>query len=444
MQTNTNYYTMKKIYVFLILAFLPTVWLGAQEPGESFAQPKSVIGRKINASGEITKQYEAAFSYAIDGKLDGFLFEDFGISSTYLYSDDFITDILTLHEGSEHIYDEALRYTYEDGRVKLESHTWSGMNSNEYITYTYYDDGRLKRKDYASYHPDDFNSCSQFEYKNEGKTRIESYSARAFQGYEIVLPIKYRITSQYDDDYRLISERKDHYNNDGELTKITRKLYSYSPSGKLETEISQTFALNFGALWENNSIHKYVYDDQDQLMEQQKGTWSKEQGDWMITKKTVHEYSSDNMTYTVSFYKNDGDGWVRDIFDTQKLFFKTELQRQQEAMSYFAYEDPLGSSLVNQFEFEMINTKTPTYNATMENEDALCSVYPNPGQSHITVTAPVENAVIRFYDLQGRQLLVKPFDFSTTVDAGDWTPGVYLWELWNGTNKIGFGKWIKQ
>ena len=213
---------MKNIYVPLLIILVSSFWLNAQEPGSTLAQPQNIIGRRINASGETTKQYEASFSYDIDGRLNEYVFPEWGISSTYGYDDVFLTEILTVHEGTWPIYDEAKRYTYEDGRVKLESHTWSDMNSNEYISYSYYDDGRLKRKDYASYHPEDVNAFSLFKYENDGKTRIESYSKGAFQGFDFISSVRHRTVSQYDDNYRLLSERTDYYDENGTLTNSKR------------------------------------------------------------------------------------------------------------------------------------------------------------------------------------------------------------------------------
>ena len=199
-----------------------------------------------------------------------------------------------------------------------------------------------------------------------------------------------------------------------------------------------------GNEWVNSTIHKYIYDEEGVLTEQQDGAWSTTLNDWNITKKTVHEYSQKNMTYTVSFYKKSGDEWVWDIFTSQKIFFAPELKRQQDALVCFNYEDLFGSALINQFEFEVVYTKTPTYMSVEDNDAAECQVYPNPGNNEITIKAPVENAVIRFFDLQGRLLLAKPFDFSTTIGTDDWPKGIYLWEIWNGTQKEASGKWVKE
>ena len=432
---------MKKIFITLLIAILSTTWLGAQEPGEEFAQPTNFYGRKINASGTITKEYAASFSYASDGKLQNFEFPEWGISSAYHYEDDFLTLVLTQHDGMWPYYSDALRYTYEDGRVKTEAHQWDAMNADEFFQYEYYEDGRLYKKYYAYYHPEDYYAYSTFEYENEGKTRIESYSARRTQGAALTWRVGYRTVCQYDDHYVLLSEQTDKYDENGETTSSKRKIYGYNPNGQLETEVSQTLVEDN---WENSTIHKLIYDEEGNLTEQQDGAWSSTLNDWNITKKTTHEYSQKNMTYTVSFYKKSGDEWVWDIFTTQRIFFAPELKKQQDALEYFDYEDLFGSALINQFEFEVIYTKTPTYMSAEENNAAVCQVYPNPGNNEITIKAPAENSVIRFYDLQGHLVLAKPFDFNTIINTSDWSHGIYLWEIWNGTQKEATGKWVKE
>lgn len=432
---------MKRTIFLSIVVMLSTIYLWAQEPSHDFAQPKNIIGRKINASGEVTKEYNGAFEYLSDGTLERFLFSDWRVSSSYIYEDHFLTDILTLHEGMPPYYDEAVRYTYEAGRVKLESHEWSGMNENEYVEYSYYDDGRLYKKGYSNYHPEDFYGYSTFEYENGGKTRIETYSNKALQGLEVVWKPKYRTTSQYDDKYALISEQTDKYNENGEITSCTRHFYTYTLNGNLDAEYLQTL---IGNNWANSNIHRYIYDDNGSVLEQQFGVWSDELADWDINKKIVHGYSKESSVYTVTFYKKTGNEWKYDIFNEQTVFFDSDLSLQQRALTYFAYEDLFGSALINQFVFEMIYTKRPTYYSTEENDQKLYCVYPNPGKGIVTVTAPKENSIVRFYDLQGRLLLAKPFDFDTTIEADDWNQGIYLWEIWNGTNKEASGKWIKE
>lgn len=432
---------MKKIYISFLIAILSTSWLMAQEPGDGFAQPAEFVGRKINASGEVTKEYEASFSYASNGKLNVFQFPEWIVTSSFRYENDYLTTVTTNHSGEWPYYSVVHSYTYEEGRVKTEADEWYGMGLSKYFEYEYYEDGRLYKKHYAAGNPEEYYAYSIFEYENEGKTKIESYYGwTSYQG-TLVWGLGHRTAYLYDDSYVLLSEQTDKYNGNGEITNSKRKVYSYSPIGQLEAEVSQTLTDNE---WANNSIHRYIYDEEGNLTEQQDGAWSTTLNDWNITQKTVHEYSQKNMTYTVSFYKKSGDNWVWDTFNAQKIFFASELYWQQRSLDCFAYEEIFGSAQINQFEFDMVFTKTPTYMSVKDNDATVCQVYPNPGSDEITIKAPVENSVIRFFDLQGRMMLAKPFDFSTTIGTGDWSPGIYLWEIWNGTQKGASGKWVKE
>lgn len=432
---------MKKIYVSLLIAILSTSWLMAQEPGDSFAQPAEFFGRKINASGEVTKEYEASFSYASDGKLNVFRFPEWIVTSSFRYENDCLTAVTTNHSGDWPHYSVVHSYTYEEGRVKTEADEWYGMGLSQYYEYEYYEDGRLYKKHYAAGNPDEEYAYSTFEYDNDYKTRIEAYTGQGFIGTSLIWFVMRRTTSQYDDSYRLLSEQTENYDEYGTQTSSKKKDYTYTPDGKVETEVSQTLTDNE---WVNSSIHRYIYDEAGNLTEQQDGAWSTTLNDWNITKKTVHEYSQRDMTYTVSFYKKSGDNWVWDTFNAQKIFFAPELYWQQRSLDCFAYEELFGSAQINQFEFDMVFTKTPTYVSAEEKDAEACHVYPNPGSNEITIKAPMENSVIRFYDLQGRLLLAKPFDFSTTIGTGGWSQGVYLWEIWNGTQKEATGKWVKE
>lgn len=433
---------MKKIYLPLLIAFLSTNWLGAQEPGESIAQPVNFVGRKLNAAGEVTKEYGASFSYDVDGKLQYFGFSEWGVTSDYTYEDGFLTRILTQHDGQWPHYSDALCYTYENGRVKTESHTWDAMNSDESFEYFYQDDGRLYRKNYAGSNLENFWGYSLYEYDTKDKTSTESYYVRgSTKGDSFIWYLKRRTTCQFDESYNLLSKQSDGYNVYGDLTSSKKTLYTYNQNGKLNTEINQDLVENE---WANKTIHIYIYDDKGRVSEQQEGAWSVSLDDWNIQTKTIHEYSLDDQTYTVSFFKKSGDDWIRDAYNYQRIFFEPELSMQQNALGCFVWETLMGSTLVNQFEFEMVYTKKPTYVSTMENDAALCQVYPNPGSDQVTIKAPVENSVIRFYDMQGRLLMAKPFDFSTTISTGDWSQGIYLWEIWNGTQKEASGKWVKE
>ena len=429
---------MKKIFLLSLFAILSSLGLKAQEPGEFIAQPKDIVGRKVNALGEITKEYEASFSYDSDGKLQDFTFPEWGVYSTFLYDDNCLSNVLTRHEGMWPYYSDAYRFTYQDGRIMTEAHEWDGMNSNDYTDYSYYDDGRLLRKDYASYQPEQIHNYSLFDYQNDGKTKIESYYwVRNYYDDQL----EYQITSQYDDDFTIVSKQKDTYNSDGEITNSTRTVFSYTEQGLLETECSQNLVDNE---WINTKIHSYAYDDNGRITEQLFGDWSDEFDEWYFNNMITYEYSENFTILTVTFYKKSGDEWVYDVFDNQTLFVEPILKWQQNRLTCFAYEDLMGSAQINQFEFRMVMTKTPNYMSTEENGQTDYAVYPNPGKEDINISAPVENSVVRFYDLQGRLMLAKPFDFNTTINTDKWTPGIYFWEIWSGTQREASGKWIKK
>ena len=99
---------------------------------------------------------------------------------------------------------------------------------------------------------------------------------------------------------------------------------------------------------------------------------------------------------------------------------------------------------VNQLEVTYAFTGIPNYMDVPQASKTDVAVYPNPGREEVTVRANTERAVVRFYDQQGRLLVSKPFDFSTTVGTGNWTPGLYIWEVWHDTQRAASGKWIKK
>ena len=430
---------MKRI--LLITIALITAFGGlAQSTRDVIAQPKHFVGRRINTSGEITKEYEAHFSYTEEGKLHGFVFPEYQLTAWFYYTDDYLTREAIQHNGGYPEFSEVLSYYYEEGRIESIFHEWSAMNSDEYWHYTYDDYGRLIRKDYGASQSSIY-EYFEYAYENGGKTRIESDFVRILQENIFVWAVCRTKTYQYSDDYLLLSVRTDTYNDDGEITQSKLLTYSYTPFGKTEEQIEQTLVEDE---WVNTSIMRYVYDDFERVTEQQNGTWSQDNDDWNINKKIVFETNNDDLTYTVSFYKKSGDEWTWDVFANQTLFFESLLKEQQRALGYFMYEDMNGMGNINQFVFDMEFTETPVYLSAQENKGQRCYVYPNPGNDITHVNAPVENAVVRFFDFQGRLIQAMPFDFCTSISTSGWASGIYYWEIWNGTQKEAVGKWVKE
>lgn len=428
---------MKRIILSLLLGVLVSGLANAQS--EQVLQPTHIVGKRIDSSGVVTTTLDSDFSYAENGKPYRFVFPGFAVSTSYSFDGDFLTNENTWHQGGHPIFIESYNYTYVNGQVKTISHLWDQMNANEYWQYEYDDDGRLIQKDYREgYEAGDFHQHYIYAYENDGLTKIESYwTSWPSEG----LLLRKRTTYQYDEDYRLVTRLTENYSEAGVLTGSTMTTYSYTQSNKEESEITQTL---IDGEWVNTSIKSYIYNNSDRIVEQQSGTWQQDSGEWNITKKILFELSTDELTYTVSFYKKDSNEWGWDVFYNQPIFFEPYLKIQQNSMRHYGYEDMNGSGWINQFEITMEYTKMPSYWETSDNKEQNCSVFPNPGNTSITVRTPSENAVVRFYDLQGRMLQAKPFNFQTNINTDCWAPGIYLWEIWDGTQKQASGKWIKE
>lgn len=433
---------MKRILLSSLLVLSSLVLLEAQSTDGTLLQPKQVSGLRLNASGEVTAEHQACFAHAGNGKVVSFIFPDFAVTSSWSYDGDTLKRFYTHHAGGHPLFNDWIDYTYENGRIRYISHIWSQMESDQYWEYNYYDDGRLAIKYYGEYSPDDRWCYWRYEYPN-WKTKVVSYFREAVVGTHIVYRLNYRETYEYDDDYALLSVWKDSYDADSVVYKSERTLYGYLPDGSLETEIHQELV---DGEWANATIKAYVYEDDGRMAERQSGSWSSESGEWNIDRKVVYEYSPEALTYTVTFYKKQSGEWVYDFFFDQPLFPEPELKEHEKAMGYFGYEDMNGCAHVNRFVFTLEETGMPIYvdGTSEKSQDSRYKVYPNPGSDRIEVAAPAESAVVRFYDMQGRLILARPFDFSTTVQADDWAPGIYLWEIWDGFKKASTGKWVKK
>lgn len=428
---------MKKTIYLLILGLVTMNTVLAQNYDAQVLQPTHIIGKRINSSGEITKILESDFTYSDNGKIYKYNFDEFALSTTYSFEDDFLTREYTFHEGGYPIFGESINYSYENGKVKTISHLWDQMNENEYWQYDYYADGRLKQKDYKE-GDGDFHQHYIYEYENNGKTRIESYwTSWLTQG----LLLRRKTTSQYDDHYRPLTAQTEIYNTEGALTSSTLTNYSYNPNGQEESVITQTLV---EGEWVNTSIQQYIYNDLGQVIEQQNGSWQQQNGIWNITNKILFEYSDGGESLTISFYKKNGEDWAWDMFNNQTILFESYLKNQQRALRYYMYEEMNEPAKINQFEITMEQTKEPTYLETNETAPSGFSVFPNPGNSKMKIMAPLENTIIRIYNLQGKLILAHPFDFSMEISTEGWPSGLYLWEIWHNNQKEANGKWIRQ
>lgn len=432
---------MKKVFLTLISTFMAICVGYTQNMDGLIAQPTHIIGKRINASGEVTKIVESDFTYYEDGKPHTFTIPDYELSTNYRFEEDYLSKEDTWHSAGHPILEEIIQYTYEDCKVKTSEHYWSqGYNYSEYWEYSYGEDGRLARKDYLHGVPGvtDFHQHYLYEYENDGKTKTENYwTSWVDEGWKL----RKKTIFQYDEEFNVVTRHIENYSVDGELTSSTLDTYSYTASGKQETQITQTLTEDE---WVNTSIMRYVYDDNEQVVEQQNGSWSTENGVWNINRRVVFELSEDGTTYTVSFYKKNGEDWVWDVFNNQTIFFGSALANQQRTMRFYQKEEYNGLGNINQFEIMLVYTDEPIYLDANENSQVSYNAYPNPGRDNLRVVAPTEDAVIRFYNLRGQLMLARPFDFSTEINAEGWPSGMYLWEIWHDSQKEAYGKWVKE
>lgn len=431
---------MKNIILTLISALMAFSMGYAQTIDGIIAQPTHVIGKRINASGEVTRTIESDFTYYEDGKPHTFAIPDYTLSTTYVYENDYYLKWeSTSHDAGHPMLSEKISYTYEDGKIKTASHTWShDYGISEFWDYTYGNDGRLARKDYKDGMEEDYHRHFLYEYENDGKTKTQNYwTSWTSEG----MKLRQKNVYQYDDDYSLLTRLIENYSVEGELTSSTLDTYSYTSGGKQERQVTQTLT---DGEWVNTSIELYVYDDDENVVEYQKGSWSVENGEWIISRKIIFEISEDGSTYTVSFYKKSNGEWVWDVFNNQTIFFGSALANQQRTMRFYQYEEYNGLGNINQFEISLVYTEEPEYLGTGESNQTQCSVYPNPGKDNLMIEAPTEDAVIRFYNLQGQLMLARPFDFSAKINTESWPSGIYLWEIWHENQKEANGKWVKK
>ena len=430
---------MKKAALTLTICLVAMASGYAQSMDGIIAQPTHVIGKRINASGEVTSTLEADFTYSEDGKPERFSIPSYSLSTRYDFEGDYFRREMTWHQTGHPMLTEELQYTYEDGKVKTIEHLWSNVHPNKLWLYTYGDDGRLARVDYKlPLYDEDFYVHFLYEYENEGKTKIQNYWTSYPSEGSI---LRQKNVYQYDDEYHLLTTVIENYNLEGELTSSTLDIHTYTPSGKLDTQITQTLT---DGEWVNTSLLHYVYDDAERVVEQQNGIWSVENGDWNINHKVVFEMSEDGSVYIVSFYKKNGDEWVWDVFNNQTIFFGSALANQQRTMRFYQEEEHNGVGNINQFEISLIYTDEPIYLDVEEIGKTKCRVFPNPGRNNLMVEAPIEDAVIRIYNLQGQLMKAYPFDFKTTINTESWSTGMYLWEIWFNNHKQASGKWIKE
>ncbi len=429
---------MKKIILSLVLTIMAIIVSHAQVKEVMIAQPTHVVGKRINANGEVTMTLESNFTYYEDGKPHTFEIPDYNLSTTYSFNDDYLNNESTWHDQGHPIIHEQIVYTYEDDKIKTTQHYWSNVNPSQLWVYTYGDDGRLSRVDYKDDLESDSHTHIIYEYENDGKTKIENHwTSWPMEG----MLLRQKNVYQYDDEYNLHTRKIEKFSIEGSLLNSTLDTYTYTASGKLETQITQFLA---DSVWVNNHIMHYVYDPYEKVLEQQDGSWSTETQDWDINHKVVFGYSDDGTNIIVSFYKKSGEEWVWDVFNNQTILFGSALKNQQRTLRFYKEEVYNGNGNINQFEITLTNTPEPVYMDTEEKERLACTLYPNPATGLVTITgkdlkqAQIINALgqcVATVKGEGEQLL---------VDISDLPAGVYFVNITDGEGRKCVKKVVKE
>ena len=431
---------MKKQLLTIALLALCTL-ASARPEGDTITQPILVVGRQFNEAGNIVAQYNLDFSYNLDGTLKEFNFP--GREKTkYHYYGDSIYREETFNYQFTYWQEDYYWYYDKSGKLDWSKRIWGeDYWSNEYYYYYYDEHDRLIRKD-CGYYPNHIETRWTWEYSEDEKEVTESWQTSG--GRPLAQYIYF-----YNDIHTLLTKQETKYNNSGVINEIKLTTYSYAPSGKLEAEVTQALE---NEEWVNSSIIQYQYDDNERITEIQKGSWEPEQQSWRINRRRVFEYADEEMKVTITFLKMPDDQWVWDDYNGyyDQIFFDPPMNTvHQRAMrvlgeSFYQVNGINDIDPVNQLEITFVYTGIPNYMDVPQTTQTDVVVYPNPGKEEVTVRANTERAVIRFYDQQGRLLVSKPFDFSTSLSTENWTPGLYIWEVWHDTQREAFGKWIKE
>ena len=75
----------------------------------------------------------------------------------------------------------------------------------------------------------------------------------------------------------------------------------------------------------------------------------------------------------------------------------------------------------------------------------LAIAYPNPGKDVLNIRTALQNAHVEVYDMRERLIHSQAITENvTTVDAGNWAEGVYVWKVMDNGKLAETGKWVKE
>ena len=314
---------------------------------DSIGYPDHVIGRTINADGQVTNEYPSDFSYNQDGVLQSFYFPS--MQSSTISFEEFPTrpSVISTTFGGHPELREIFHFTYEsDHQIKhSDQRRWTDYYDEINYQYDYYyNNHRLYQKDLRNYDEGEWWLVSRNRYAYENGNRIQIDSAFTAGYHNNNLRLSTVTTNQYDEAHRIQTSQTTTYNATGEITSQTMKTYTYTAFNKTDSIVTKTLV---DGEWANSGITHYIYDFKNRVIEYQTGSWSAENAEWNITKKTIYDFNDETQKVTISFRKKNNDEWVWDIFSSQSLFNDSQLRVWQVLLSNYSYEQ------VSQFEISM-------------------------------------------------------------------------------------------
>ncbi len=158
----------------------------------------------------------------------------------------------------------------------------------------------------------------------------------------------------------------------------------------------------------------------------------------------------------------DHDSWIvieklnRDFGLEREVYYPYQERTNLNCNSYIASRD--GGVLLLSYCHELDSTNINHYILTKFPAEAFLSVeeahanglkvavaYPNPGKDVLNIRTALRNARVEVYDMSGRLIHNQEItDNITSINAGNWSSGAYVWKVVAEGMEVESGKWIKE
>lgn len=78
-------------------------------------------------------------------------------------------------------------------------------------------------------------------------------------------------------------------------------------------------------------------------------------------------------------------------------------------------------------------------------DSGMVDIYPNPGGSTLNIRTALQDAHVEVYDMNGRLVHGQSITENvTSINAGAWAKGAYVWKVLSGERIVEGGKWVKE